>query len=71
MTSSQITSQQIDGKTATYFIFLGSKNHYVHCSHEIWKETNKKTLSPWKENYDTPRQHMKFMLMYSKTNTIV
>ena len=35
-------------------IFLSSKiTAHVHCSHEI------KTLIPWKESYDWPRQHIK------------
>ena len=48
MTSSPITSWQIDGETmetVTDFIFLGS--------HEI------KTLAPWKKSYDKHRQHIK------------
>ena len=36
------------------FIFLGSKiTADGDCSHEI------KMLSPWKESYDQPRQHIK------------
>ena len=55
--SSPITSWQIDGETLEtvwQFIFLGS-NITVDgdCSHEI------KTLTPWKESYDQPRQHIK------------
>ena len=57
MASGPITSWQIDGETmetVTDFIFLGSKitadgDH----SHEI------KTLAPWKESYDKPRQCIK------------
>ena len=49
-----ITSWQIEGKkveTVTDFIFLGSKIPVDgDCSHEI------KTLAPWKESYDKPRQ---------------
>ena len=42
-------------EAVTYFIFLGSKiTADGDCSHEI-----KKTLAPWKENYDKPRQHIK------------
>ena len=52
-----ITSQQIDGETmetVTDFIFLVFKiTADGDCSHEI------KTLSPWKESYDQPRQHIK------------
>ena len=32
---------------------------YSDCSCEIWKKKKKKRLAPWKENYDTSRQHMK------------
>ena len=54
MASGPITSWQIDGKTVTDFIFLGSKiTADSDCSHEI------KTLTPWKESYDQPRQHIK------------
>ena len=56
MASSCITSWQIDGETmetVTDFIFLGSKiTADGDCSHEI------KTLTPWKESYDQPRQHI-------------
>ena len=39
---------------AADFIFLGSKiTMDSDCSHEI------KTLAPWKESYDKPRQHIK------------
>ena len=57
MASGPITSWQIDGETVETvadFIFLGSKiTADGDCSHE------KKTLSPWKESYDQPRQHIK------------
>ena len=57
MTSSPITSCQIDGETmetVTDFIFLGFKiTADGDCSHEI------KTLAPWKKGYDQPRQHIK------------
>ena len=57
MASNPITSWQIDGKTTetvTDFIFLGSKiTADGDCSHEI------KMLTPWKESYDQPRQHIK------------
>ena len=56
MASGPITSWQIDGKTVekvSDFIFLGSKiTADVDCSHET------KTLTPWKESYDQPRQHI-------------
>ena len=57
MASSPITSQQIDEENVEAlqdFIFLGSKITVDgDCSHEI------KTLAPWKESYDKPRQHVK------------
>ena len=57
MASGPITSWQIDGETVetlSDFIFLGSKiTADGDCSHEI-----KKTLTPWKESYDQPRQHI-------------
>ena len=57
MASGPITSWQIDGETVETvadFIFLGSKIAADgDCSHEI------KTLTPWKESYDQPRQHIK------------
>ena len=57
MTSCPITSGQIDRETVetvSDFIFLGSKiTADGDCSHEI------KTLTPWKESYDQPRQHIK------------
>ena len=58
MASGPITSWQIDGETmesVTDFIFLGTKTTADdECSPEI-----KKTLAPWKESYDQPRQHTK------------
>ena len=61
MASSPITSWEIDGETVEtvsdfilfYFFFLGSKiTADGDCSHEI------KTLTPRKESYDQPRQHI-------------
>ena len=56
MTSGSITSWQIDGETmetVTDFIFLGSTiTADSDCSYEI------KTLAPWKNSYDQPRQHI-------------
>ena len=55
MASVPITSWKIDGEimeTVREFIFLGSKITVDgDCSHE--------TLTPWKESYDQPRQHIK------------
>ena len=53
----------IDGETVETvadFIFLGSKiTGDSDFSHEI-----KKTLTPWKESYDQPRQHIKKQRYY-------
>ena len=57
MASSPIAPWQIEGgkvETMTYFIFLGSKITVSgDCNHEI------KTIAPWKESYDKPRQGIK------------
>ena len=57
MASGLITSWQREGEkvvTVTDFIFLSSKSTVDgDCSHEI------KTLAPWKESYDKPRQCFK------------
>ena len=57
MASGPFTSWEIDGETVETvadFIFLGSKiTADGDCSHEI------KMLTPWKESYDQPRQHIK------------
>ena len=56
MASGPTTSWQIDGErveTVADFIWGGSKiTADGDCSHEI------KTLTPWKESYDQPRQHI-------------
>ena len=57
MASGPIISWQINEETVETvadFVFLGSKiTADGKCSHEI------KTLTPWKESYDQPRQHIK------------
>ena len=57
MASSSITSRQVEGEKVgemTDFIFLGSKiTADSGCSHEV------KTLAPWKESYDKPKQSIK------------
>ena len=57
MASGPITSWQIDGETMEIvkdFVSLGSRITVDgDCSHEI------RTLTPWKESYDQPRQHIK------------
>ena len=60
MESSLITSWQTGGETVADFIFGGSKiTADGDCSHEI------KTLTPWQESYDWPRQHIKKQRHYS------
>ena len=58
MASGPITSWEIDGETmetVKEFILGGSKiTADGDCSHEI-----KRHLTPWKESYDQPRQHIK------------
>ena len=52
LASGPITSWEIDGETDKIY-FLGSKiTADGDCSHEIM-------LTPWKESYDQPRQHIK------------
>ena len=57
MATGPITLWQTDGETVetvANFIFLGSKiTADGDCSHEI-----KRYLTPWKESYDQPRQHI-------------
>ena len=59
MASGPITSWEIDGETVetvANFIFWGSKiTADGDCSHEIKGHL----LTPWKESYDQPRQHIK------------
>ena len=62
MAFGSITSWQIDGETVREFIFLGSKiTEDGDCSHEI------KTLTPWKESYDKPRQYIQKQRYYFAT----
>ena len=56
MASGPITSWEIDGETGetvSDFIFLGSK---ITVDGDC---RNEKMLTPWKESYDQPRQHIK------------
>ena len=66
MESGPITSWEIDGETEetmTDFISGGSKiTADGDCSHEI------KTLTPWKESYDQPRQHIEKQRHYFANN---
>ena len=55
MASCPITSWHIHGETVADFIFEGLANH---C--RWWLQPwNQKTLTPWKESYDQPREHIK------------
>ena len=58
MASGPITSWPREGENVeavTDFLFLDSKiTADGDCNHEI-----KKTLAPWKENYNKPREHIK------------
>ena len=57
MASGPITSWQIDGETVEtrgWLYFGGLQNH---CGWWL-KPWNQKTLAPWKESYDQPRQHI-------------
>ena len=69
MASSPITSFQIDGEimeTLTDFIFGGSKvTADGDYSHKI------KTLAPWKNSYDQPRQHIKKQRHYFANKAMV
>ena len=62
MASGPITPLEIDGETAetvSDFTFLVSKiTADGDCSHEI------KMLTPWKESYDQPRQHIQMQRHY-------
>ena len=64
MASSPITSWQIDGETVETvvdFIFGAPKSlQMVTAAMKL-----KKTLIPWKESYDQPRQHIKNQRHYS------
>ena len=54
-----ITSCQIDGVTVervTDFIFLGSK---ITADGDCSQEIKRHLLTPWKESYNQPRQHIK------------
>ena len=56
MASSLITSWEIDGETVETVADYFSGTQITEdgdCRHEL------KTLTPWKESYDQPRQHIK------------
>ena len=53
MASGPSASWQIDGESVADFIFVGSQiTADGDCSDEI-------KITPWKESYDQPRQHIK------------
>ena len=54
MASGPITSWQIDGETVSDFIFWAPKSLQM-----VIAAMKLKTLTPWKESYDQPRQHIK------------
>ena len=62
MAAGPITSWEIHGETVEIvsdFIFRGSKiTADGDCCHEIT------TLTPWKESYDQPRQHIQKQRQY-------
>ena len=66
MASYPTTSWQIDGETVetvSDFILGGSRiSADGDCSHEI-----KRRLTPWKESYDQPRQHIEKQRHYFAT----
>ena len=58
MPSGPITSWEIDGETVetvSKLYFFGLQNH----CREWLQPWNEKMLTPWKESYDQPRQHIK------------
>ena len=66
MASSPITSWQVYGETVVDFILGGLQNH---C--RWWLQPrNQKTLTPWKESYDQPRQHIKNQRFHSCYPTV-
>ena len=54
MASGPITSWKIDGETVADFILGGFKILQM-----VTATMKLKTLTPWKESYDQPRQHIK------------
>ena len=70
LTSSPITSWQVDGETVETvadFILGGSKTTADgDCSHEI----KRRLLTPWKESYNQPRQHIKKQRHYSANKSL-
>ena len=68
MASCPITSWQIDGETVkTGRLYFGGLQN--HC---IWwlQPWNQNMLTPWKESYDQPRQHIKKQRHYFANITL-
>ena len=61
MASAAITSWRIDGETVVDCIFLGSK---ITADGDYNHEIKRRLLTPWKESYDQPRQHIKMQRHY-------
>ena len=69
MASGPITSWQIDGETVetvSDFIFGGLQN-LCRWWLQPW---NEKTLTPWKESYDQPRQHIKIQTLLCQQKSV-
>ena len=67
MASAPITSWQIDGETVVDCIFLGSK---ITADGDYNHEIKRRLLTPWKESYDQPRQHIKMQRHYLPQRSI-
>ena len=67
MASDPITSGEIDGETVSDFIFLGSK---ITADGDYNHEIKRRLLTPWKESYDQPRQHIKMQRHYLPQRSI-
>ena len=68
MASGPITSWQIDGETVETvadFIFWASKSLQM-----VTAAMKLKTLTPWKESYDQPRQHIKKQTLLCQQRSI-
>ena len=62
MASGPITSWEKDGETvADFYFYYYYYFFFFFCSkicRRLMQPWNKKTLTPWKESYDQPRQHI-------------
>ena len=68
MASGHITSWQIDGETVAdlifFFFFLVGSGGLQNHSRWWLQSWNRRTLTPWKESYDQPTQHIKKQRQY-------